>query len=96
MDVKVIAVKRIGKIEPGGVLEVSAKKAKALVLLGKARYAEEPAKRAAPAKATRKRRGEPTGGPVGAVTRASAAGITSAPEEPPAPEGTTNDPGAGE
>lgn len=95
MKVKVIAVKRIKRTDPGGELWVSPKQAKALVMLKRARYAEdryaeEPAKQpAAPRgseKAPRRRRGTPTGEAVGAVTRAEAAGVASA---PPAAEAET-------
>jgi hypothetical protein len=86
MKVKVIALKRIHKTEPDGELEVSSSVAKALVALGKARYAEAPLeetpKPAAPKPRGRPRR-EPTAGPIGVSTRVDAVGIApTTPSEP--------------
>lgn len=70
MLVKLIAIKKIHKTPPGGEIEVASNMARALVMLGRARYAEEqPAPAPKPQPARRVNR-QPRGA-VGAVTRSN-------------------------
>lgn len=71
MLVKLIAIERIHKTEPGGELEVAANVANALVLLKKARYAEGHEPKAAPQPTVMRRAARQPRGAVGAVTRTS-------------------------
>lgn len=69
MLVKLIAINRIHKTEPGGELEVADNVAKVLVLLGHARYAEGHEPKAAPQPQVMRRVSRQPRGTVSAVTR---------------------------
>lgn len=71
---KIIALERIHKTEPGGELDIPENQARVLVLLGKARWAEggEPTSPKA-VKTPRRRRTAPNGSALGAMTKPGAA-----------------------
>lgn len=73
---RVIALQVIHKTQPGGELDVTETEARALVALGKVRYAEAAEEPAAPPEKP-KTRGRPrsthAAGPVGVMTRADTA-----------------------
>lgn len=72
MRVKLIAINRIYKTEPGGELEVADNVAKVLVLLGHARYADEqPQPAPQPQQQPARRVNRQPRGAVGAVTRSN-------------------------
>lgn len=83
MKVKVIALKRIHKTEPGGELELPSEQANVLVLLGKARLADAPEKAPAPEKP---KRGRPRRGRTGAVGAVTQAAVTPAEEKTNEPD----------